>query len=263
MSIDVAPATDFSDVTEMAGDPIAAEQLDRLYHRYAWAARQSAGRKVVEVACGNGPGLGMIHRVASSLEAGDYSETMLQRVRAHYGTRIPVRRLDAQAMPYADASKDVVILFEAIYYLPDVGRFIAECRRVLQPGGSVLLVTCNKDLYDFNPSPHSHEYLGIPELEQRFHAAGFTTECFGYSPVSAASIWQKLLRPVKKAAVSLDLIPKTMVGKRLLKALVFGPPVTMPAELDDSHGRYTEPTPLPRGVPDRVHKVIYCHARNH
>ncbi|MCD6265910.1 MAG: BrnT family toxin [Deltaproteobacteria bacterium] len=29
-----------------------------------------------------------------------------------------------------------------------------DCVRVLRPGGKVLIATANKDLYDFNPSPH-------------------------------------------------------------------------------------------------------------
>jgi len=62
-------------------------------------------------------------------------------------------------MPFEDKSKDVIILFEAIYHIPDADRFVKECVRVLWPGGKVLVGTANKDLYDFNPSPYSYKYL--------------------------------------------------------------------------------------------------------
>jgi ubiquinone/menaquinone biosynthesis C-methylase UbiE len=146
-------AIDFLDVTELAGEPISQEQLERLRHRYGWAAQLCAGKEAVELACGSGAGLGLLQRVASSFEAADYSAAVLDRVRRHYGQRIRLRQFDAQAMPFEDRSKDVLLIFEAIYYLPDVDRFIRECSRVLRPGGCVLVVTCNKDLFDFNPSP--------------------------------------------------------------------------------------------------------------
>jgi len=67
-----------------------------------------------------------------------------------------------------------------------------------------------------------------------------------------------LLRPIKKLAVVLGVIPKTMTGKRFLKRLVFGRLVTMPADIDDADFFYTPPEPLDPAVPDRNYKVIYC-----
>ena len=255
-----AAATDFLDVTELAGEPISREQLQRLHHRYAWAARLCAGKDAVELACGSGAGLGMLQRVARSFEAADYSAAMLERVRRHYGLRIHLRQFDAQSMPYEDQSKDVLLIFEAIYYLSDVDRFIRECRRVLRPGGVVLVATANKDLPDFNTSPYSHRYLGVAELSDQFAREGFNTRCWGYLQVSALTLRQRILRPVKRIVVAAGLMPKTMRGKQFLKRLVFGRPVMMPAEIDGAMAAYSEPTPLPRNVPDRNHKVIYCAA---
>jgi ubiquinone/menaquinone biosynthesis C-methylase UbiE len=250
-------ATDFHDVTEMAGEPISVEQLKRLHHRYAWAASHCAGRDVVELACGTGPGLGLLRQTARSFEAGDYSSLMVESAQAHYGNRIIVRQFDAQSMPYPDKSQDVLIIFEAIYYLRDVHAFIGECRRVLRPGGKVLIATANKDLADFNPSPHSHKYLGVTEFEREFGGAGFAIQCYGYMDVSTVPWLQRLLRPVKRFVVASGLMPKTMAGKRLLKRMIFGRPVVMPAELTTGLFDFQEPTPLPPGLADRRHKVLY------
>jgi len=252
--------TNFVEVTELAGSGISAEQLTRMAHRYGWAAGFCVQKDVVEVACGSGPGLGMLARVSRSLEAGDYSEDILKIARAHYGERIALRQLDAQALPYADASKDVIIMFEAIYYIPDAMRFVRECRRVLRPGGQVLIASANKDLYDFNPSPFSHRYYGANELVTLFEAAGFKAEVFGYMPVGEVSTRQRVLRPVKKIAVALGLMPKTLKGKRFLKKFVFGKLVTMPGELPPSEAAVEPPLPLAPDLPDQVHKVLYCRA---
>lgn len=252
--------TEFSEVTELAGSQISAEQLQRMYHRYEWAALFCHGKDTVEVACGSGPGLGILNRVSKSLQAGDYSEQIVALARAHYGDRVPLIQMDAQALPFRDASKDVIVLFEAIYYLPDAARFARECRRVLRRGGCVLVATANKDLWDFNPSPLSHRYYGACELTKLFAEFGFETEVYGYMPVSAVSVRQRLLRPAKKLAVGMGIMPKSLKGKRLLKRFVFGDMVAMPAELSHRSEQILQPTPLPRGEADRLHKVLYCRA---
>jgi SAM-dependent methyltransferase len=248
----------FVEVTELAGSRISAEQLTRMAHRYAWAAAFCVQKDVAEIACGSGPGLGLLARVSRSVEAGDYSEDILRIAKAHYGERIPLRQLDAQSLPYSDASKDVVVMFEALYYVPDASRFVQECRRVLRPGGQVLIATANKDLSDFNPSPFSHRYHGANELVALFKAAGFDAKVFGYISVGEVSARQRILRPAKKLAVALGLMPKSLKGKRFLKRFVFGKLVTMPAELPAPSTSIEPPVPLSPDSPDLIHKVLYC-----
>lgn len=250
----------FDNVTELAGEEISAEQLYRLYNRYHWTAQHCAGRDVLEVACGSGAGLGYIARTATSVAAGDYSAVILAGAKAHYGTRFDIRQFDAQDMPYPDGSFDVVVMHEALYYIPDAGKFAAECRRVLRPGGAVLLTNANKDLFDFNPSPYSTVYHGAVELSELFGAHGFSTELSGSTPLGQVSMLQKLTRPLKWAAVRFGLMPKTMRGKRLLKRLIFGKPVLMPAEVVPDMAPVEILTPIRGDQPCLTHKIIYCHA---
>lgn len=249
---------DYSTITELAGDDITVEQMERLCHRYSWAKTYCEEKDVIEAACGTGPGLGYLAQSAKNLRAGDYSESILSIARQHYVDRIELRQFDAQDMPYDAQSADVIILFEAIYYLPNARRFVQECCRVLRAGGKVLIATANKDLYDFNPSPHSYVYYGVVELQQLFSKQGFDVECFGYLSIRDVSLRQRLLRPAKKLAVSLDLMPKTNESKKFLKRIVFGRMVTMPAEIVEDRREYNPPTPLPLSEPDQEHKAIYC-----
>lgn len=252
--------TDYLDVTEIANDRVSAEQVERLRRRYLWARPYCVGRDVHELACGTAQGSGVLAEVAASFTASDQSDPILQQARQHYGARFPLRKLDAQALALPDAGLDVLVLFEALYYLPDADAFFARAWRVLRPGGVLLLVTANKDLYDFNPSPHSHEYLGVRELTERLGRAGFRVEVFGDTPVAEISAIQKALRPVKNIASRLRLIPKSMAAKKLLKRIVFGKLVPMPAEITVGGDPPALPSVLAAGQPDHGHKVIFCAA---
>lgn len=251
---------DFQSVTELAGEEVSREQVERLAHRYLWAAGYCAEKDVLEVACGPGQGLALMETGARRLWAGDVTPALVRQARSVAGRRTCVMELDAQKLPFPEASLDVVILFEALYYLPDAVGFLAECRRVLRPGGRVLIASANPDLWDFNPSPYSTCYFGVAGLTDLFAAARFAPTFFGHLPTDAVSWRQRLFRPVKKLAAALGLIPKTMAGKKWLKRLVFGNLVAMPASVGAADVAWSEPAPLPAGRADRRFKVIYAAA---
>jgi len=252
---------DFISLTEVAGDDVTTEQVERLARRYFWAGDYCSGKDVLEVACGTGQGVGYLASKAKSMSAGDYSEPLLAIARRHYGSRFKFEQFDAQQMPFGDAAFDVVVIFEALYYIPDAERFFAECQRVLRPGGTLLIATANKDLFDFNPSPRSHRYFGVVEFGKDLARHGFSTEFWGDTPLEELSTRQQVLRPVKALASKLGLIPKSMKGKKLLKRLVFGGLVKMPPEIVGNSAPRIAPSPLPIGMPDRRHKVIFCAAK--
>ena len=252
---------EFVSVTEMEGQGISTEQLHRTCHRYHWAARMAAGKDVLEVACGSGPGLGVLATQARSVVAGDISPEVLARAKATYGDRFNLSVFPASPLPFADDSFDLVLMFEALYYLPDVTEFFLEAARVLRPGGALLIVTANKDLFDFTPSPFSQRYLGTVELATELAALGFTTSFGGLTDVSTVSLRQRILRPVKLLASRLGLVPKTMHGKEMLKKLFFGSMTVMPADIASVAYDYEELNPIDPTQPDRRHKVIYCEAR--
>ena len=247
----------YMSVTEIAGDNVSSEQVDRITNRYCWAKQFCKNKDVLEVACGSGQGLGMLNDFARSLSAGDYSSSVLETAIAHYQDRISLEVFDAQDMPFPDNKFDVVIIFEAIYYLPDFVVFLKECKRVLKNEGTILISMPNVLLEDFNKSPYSYEYFSIGQLKNILASNSFHSQFFGYLDVGSVSIKQKLFRPLKKIAADLGLIPKTMAGKKWLKRIVFGKLVPMPSEILLEHCAGCT-------IPDRIdgedsnHKVIYC-----
>ena len=252
---------DFTTVTEISGDEVSTEQIERMAHRYIWAADYCRDKDVAEVACGSGQGLARLKAVSRTLYAGDIMPALVTQAKAHYGDTVQILQMDAHALPFPRHSLDVVLLFEAIYYLKDPAQFIKECRRVLRPHGVVLIATANKDLYDFNPSPYSYSYFGVVELQQLFSSAGFACCFFGNVPVEKISVRQRMFRPIKAAAVRLHLIPKTMAGKKLFKRLMFGKLKPMPPEINGTWlESYKPPQTLDSRVPNHTYKTIYLAA---
>tara|TARA_B100000989_G_scaffold297625_1_gene284022 strand:+ start:889 stop:1662 length:774 start_codon:yes stop_codon:yes gene_type:complete len=250
----------FYTVTEVAGNKISSEQIDRMYHRYYWALGKTKNKKVIELACGTGPGLGLINKEASSLRASDIDESLLSIAKKYYKDRIIFDKIDALSMPYKNNSIDVIILFEAIYYLENIQIFIDECIRVLKSNGRLLISTANKDLYDFNPSPYSFKYLGVRELNELLSKNNFDCSFYGYLSINEISLLQKLLRPIRKLMTKLNLFPKSMKSKEFLKKLIFGNLIIMPNELNSNY-KYLLPKILNKNNPSYEYKVIYCDAK--
>ncbi|MGH3100014.1 MAG: ubiquinone/menaquinone biosynthesis methyltransferase [Thermoleophilia bacterium] len=103
----------------------------------ARATRLAAGEVAADVACGTGA----LTRELQSLAPGavvvgmDFSHGMLARAD---GGRLAAA--DALALPLADASVDVVTIAFGLRNLPEPGQGLLEFRRVLRPGGR--LVVC-------------------------------------------------------------------------------------------------------------------------
>jgi ubiquinone/menaquinone biosynthesis C-methylase UbiE len=249
---------DYSDVTEVPGNKISAEALEMMCLRYGFAGDICAGKDVLEVACGAGQGLGLLARKGRSIVGGDYTERLLQMAREHYGTSMKLVRLDAHQLPFHAGSFDVVLLYEAIYYLANAERFVRECRRVLRDGGVVLICSVNREWPDFSPSPLSTRYYSAEELADLLSRSGFLVEIRGAFQVSRKSPKDVIVSFVKRAARELRLIPKTMKGKEFLKRVFLGKLVPMPREIPGNTSCSAGPEPTPSFRPLPGYKVIFA-----
>lgn len=236
------------------------EAVAMMYTRYRFAAELSSGRDVLEVACGAGQGLGLLAARARRVVAGDTTARLARAAKSRYGERLPLLRLDAHALPFRDAIFDVVVLCEAIYYLTRPGRFAEEARRVLRRGGALLICSANRLWGEFNPSPHSVRYFSADELAGLLGSAGFRAERYGAYPAGGKSLPGRFVGAVRKMAVALRLVPKTMTGKEKLKRLFYGKLVPAPAELDDPSAPAEPVVPLSDGDASE-YKVIYAIGR--
>jgi arsenite methyltransferase len=69
----------------------------------------------------------------------ELSDAMMAAVRDRSGDAFDLRLADAAALPFPEASFDVVLSVNTIYFWPDPARVVAEMTRVLKPGGRVVL----------------------------------------------------------------------------------------------------------------------------
>ena len=249
---------DYSPVTETPGVWASSEQRARLFHRYRTAAQFCAGKDVLEVACGSGLGLGYLARTARRVVGADYTEANLRLAHEHYGKRIDLLRLDAHFLPFASASFDALILFEAVYYLASVKQFFSEARRVLRKHGLMVLCTVNKQWSDFNPSQFSVRYFSARELAAVLWANGFRTELFGAFPVNGGGMRDRATSLLKRAATTLHLVPKTFKGKRYLKRIFFGKLTPLGPELREGSEEYIAPKPISCESDNSRFKILYA-----
>jgi len=252
---------DYTTVTEMPGGRASSEQMTRMCTRYYFASKYCEGKDVLEVACGAGQGLGYLAKKARRVVGGDCTENMVKYAKEYYQERVEVQFLDAHELPFENNSFDVVILFEAIYYLTQPEKFLDECRRVLREDGVVLICLPNKDWSGFNPSPFSIGYFSAPELYSLLDQKNFNVELLGDCPVSTNSFKDRLVSIIRSIAVSLHLIPKTMKGKEFLKRIFFGKLQTMEGEIIDGVVEYCEPVLIPCDSPNFDYKVLFAIAR--
>lgn len=255
---------DFSMITESPGARVTRDQVLRVYQRYHFAAQFCHNKDVLEVACGGGSGLGLLANVARSVVAIDVEEKNLAHAQSTYGgdTRVRIERGDAEALAIPTQSVDVVILYEAIYYLPHVERFFAECRRVLRPGGMLIIGSANCEWRDFNPSHYSVRYYSSRELYAAMERYGFVTTLYkGFPIADAQGPVEHVVSLLKRTAVRCHLIPKSMKYKKILKRFFMGRLELLPRRLIDGVVEYIAPEPVNPATDNWQFKVIYAVGR--
>ncbi|HEX7896839.1 MAG TPA: class I SAM-dependent methyltransferase [Planctomycetota bacterium] len=128
-------------------DPEAAPEASLQEHlaRYRFARERVAGR-VLDVACGTGYGAALLGAVGVDLS--------MDALRAARNETDRLIRADAQRLPFGGIF-DAVVSFETVEHVADAERFVAECRRVLRPGGVLVMSTPNRELW----SPRSSKPL--------------------------------------------------------------------------------------------------------
>lgn len=229
--------------------------------RYSLAADACDGKEVLEIACGAGMGLGLLAKKAKRVVAGDFSETLLNRARKHYGSRAAFVRLDAHFLPFSDGSFDLILCFEAIYYLREARQFIRECHRILRPGGSLLICTANPECPGFSRSEFSYRYYRAEELRDVLAASQFEAAVYGGFPLTLESFRDKSVAAIRSTAARLGLFPRTMKRKEFLKRLFYGRLVRIQDELDVASAPAERSTLISDSTGQCICKILYAVAR--
>jgi SAM-dependent methyltransferase len=132
-------------------------------------------RRVLDLGCGVGGFLSGLAELGERVLPTDVDRASLALCRER---GFPGVVSDGYALPFADASFELVCLFDALEHIPDEHRALAEVARVLAPGGRVVLsVPAYQFLYANNDrvARHCRRYTRST-LRRAIVAAGFTLE---------------------------------------------------------------------------------------
>lgn len=105
-----------------------------------------SGSLILETGCGLGnDGLELLRAgyrlVETDVSPGQLAEARRLHRQAGFGERSLHLLADACRLPFTDASFDGLLMVASLHHLPDPGKALAEARRVLRPGGLLVLGT--------------------------------------------------------------------------------------------------------------------------
>ena len=134
----LSPEDPNSGVTQFTERMVPEEAHARIFWehvaRYRFAKDFVRGKRVLDIACGEGYGASSLAKAgAASVVGVDIADDVCEHARRKYG--IDARTGDAQAIPLPDRSIDLIVSFETIEHVASPAAFLQECARVLAPDG--------------------------------------------------------------------------------------------------------------------------------
>lgn len=130
------------------------------YHRYAVVRDLVAGKRVLDIACGEGYGSSMLAEVAVAVTGVDISnEAVLHAEATYVKPNLTYLEGSATALPFADASFEVVVSFETIEHLAGQAEMVSELRRVLRPEGILIISSPNRPVYSEESGEHNEFHV--------------------------------------------------------------------------------------------------------
>lgn len=133
-------------------------------------------RVLAEIGAGEGYGAALLAEQVGTVLALDYDQAVIGHLARRYPRLHPLRA-NLAALPLADGAVDVVVSLQVIEHVWNHPQFVAECLRVLRPGGQLVLSTPNRLTFspglDAPTNPfHTHEFTAT-ELSALVEDGGF------------------------------------------------------------------------------------------
>ena len=169
------PKTDYDDFAEAYSTFNEVSLLNGYYERPAMLnlAGDVDGRRILDAGCGSGPLSAALRERGALVSGFDLSTAMIELARARLGEDADLIVHDlAEPLPYPDAAFDDVVSSLVLHYLQDWTAPLAELRRVLKPGGRLILSVNHPLLYKM--MNRDADYFEVAEFSYDYEHAGRT-----------------------------------------------------------------------------------------
>jgi len=119
------------------------------WHRYVFARRFAAGKRVLDAACGEGYGSALLAQYAQSVIGVDIADSAVEHARQRYGhcANLRFERGDCTVLEFEDRAFDLVLSFETLEHLSAQEALIAGFARVLREDGMLIVSSPDKRVY--------------------------------------------------------------------------------------------------------------------
>ncbi len=123
------------------------------------------GHRILDAGCGSGPLSAALRERGAIVTGFDSSPAMVEIARDRLGANADLHVADlSQPLPFADGTFDDIVVSLVLHYLQDWTGPLAELRRVLKPGGRLILSVNHPTVYKvFYPDA---DYFAITEYSE-------------------------------------------------------------------------------------------------
>ncbi|MEJ1160383.1 bifunctional 2-polyprenyl-6-hydroxyphenol methylase/3-demethylubiquinol 3-O-methyltransferase UbiG [Prosthecomicrobium sp. N25] len=138
------------------------EEVSARFGRDARDARAFEGLRILDIGCGGGLLTEPMARLGAEAVGADASETNIEVARLHaaeVGLAIDYRATTAEDLAEAGETFDVVLAMEIVEHVADPALFVAECARMVRPGGLLFMATLNRTLKSYALAIVGAEYV--------------------------------------------------------------------------------------------------------
>jgi len=170
---DQAPANDYDSFAEAYAAETEANLINGYYTRPAILdlAGDVAGRRILDVGCGAGPVLVALRDRGAIVTGVDPSAKMLELARQRLGDGTALEQADLRyPLPFPGGAFDDVIACLVLHYLRDWTAPLAELRRVLAPGGRLIVAVNHPFVYKL--AHPDGDYFATREFSEDYTFSG-------------------------------------------------------------------------------------------
>lgn len=145
-----------------------------------------AGRRILDAGCGSAPIFAALRDRGAAVTGFDRSARMLELARRRLGADADLRVADLGCpLPYPDGAFDDVIVSLVLHYLEDWTAPLAELRRVLRPGGRLILAVNHPLVFPVMINPDADYFATLKWSDENTFAGQSAVLTYWHRPLHA------------------------------------------------------------------------------